>query len=80
MFELHGECLANRVVGGGHVAGEMDVRHVESVADFVVAVGFAVIGKLTADLEPGSVEEIAQGIFVFVAVEAALGGATFAGD
>ena len=59
MLELHGERLAYRVVSGGHVAREMDVRHVEGVADFVVAVGFAVVGKLAADLEPGRVEEIA---------------------
>ena len=80
MLELHGERLAYRVVGGGHVAREMDMRHVQSVADFVVAVGFAVVGKLAADLKPGRKEEIAQSVFVFVAVEAALCSATFARD
>ena len=58
----------------------MDVGDVERVADFVEAGGFAVVGKLRFDLQPRRREEVAQGVFVFVAVEAALRRTALAGD
>ena len=53
---------------------------VERVADFVEAVGLAVVGKLPADLQPRGVKEVAQGVFVFVAVQPALRRPAFADD
>ena len=79
-LELHGERLADRVIGGRQVAREVDVGDVERIADFIVAVGLAVVGELAANLEPRRAEQITQGVFVFVAVEPALRGATLAGD
>ena len=79
-LELHGERLTDRVIGGSQVAREVDVGDVERIADFIVAVGLAVVGELAADLEPRRAEQITQGVFVFVAVEPALRGATLAGD
>ena len=79
-FERDRHRLAHRVVCGADVARQMDVGDVEGVADFVEARGLAVVGKLGFHLEPRCREEVAQGVFVFVAVESALGGATLAGD
>ena len=76
MSLLHADHLANGVIGGAHIAGDVDVRDVEHVRTLVEAVGFAILRKLALDLEPRRMEQIAEGVFVFVGVEAALGGAS----
>ena len=56
------------------------MRDVERGADFVVAVRFAVLRKFGLELYPGNVEEIADGVLIFVGVEAAQAGAAALGD
>jgi hypothetical protein len=53
----------------------LDVGDVEGLAGLVEAGEDAVFGEGVFELEVGSVEEVAEGVFVLVAVEAAEGGA-----
>src|SRR5439155_11771184 len=50
--------LAKGIIGHVQISGELDVRDVQGLADFVEAVGLAVFGKGISDLEPGSIQEI----------------------
>ena len=77
-LELHAHRLPDRVVRGSHVARQMNVRDIEGVPDFVVAVRLAILGKLGAHLQPGGRQQIAKGVLVLVAVETAARGAALA--
>ena len=56
------------------------MRDIERGADLVVAPGLAVLRQFGFDLDPGDVEEIAEGVLVFVGVEAAESGAAALGS
>ena len=77
-FRGHG--FAHRIIGGTHVARELDMGDVERGADFVVAAGLAVLRQFGFDLHPGDVEQVADGVLIFVGVEAAQSGAAALGD
>ena len=59
LHEFRGDGLAQGVVGGTHITGELHVRHIECGADFVIAPGFAILGQLRLDLRPRDTEKVA---------------------
>ena len=71
--------FAQRVVGGAHVAGELNMGDIERRAHLVVAPGLAVLRQLGFDLDPGNIQEVANRVLVFVGVEAAKSGAAAPG-
>src|SRR4029077_15881959 len=73
--ELGRHGFAHGVVGGAHVAGHLDVRDIERTPDFIEAASHAVLRQFVLDLDPGNVEDVADGVLVFVGVEAAQSGA-----
>ena len=56
------------------------MRNIERRADFVVAVSFAILRQFGLELYPGNGEEVADGVLIFVGVEAAETGAAAFGD
>ncbi len=78
--EIRGKDLAQGVVGGREVAGQVDVRNVEGGGRLVVAVRLAILGELPANLQPWGRKEVAEGVLVFVAVQAAAQRAALARD
>ena len=73
--ELRGHGFAQRVIGGAHVPGELNVRDIERRADLVVAPGLAILRQFGFDLDPWNIEKVADRVLVFVGVEAAESGA-----
>src|SRR6185437_8951273 len=71
--------LANGVIGGADVSGDVDVRDIERVRDLVEAERLAVFGELPLQLKPGRMQQVAQGVFVFVGIQASLGDAPYRG-
>ena len=57
----------------------MNVRDIQRIARFIEAIGFAVVWKLAANLEPRSREQITQRVLVFMAIESPLRCASLAG-
>jgi hypothetical protein len=68
------------VVGRVHEPGHLEVGHVERLATLVKAVGLAVLGQPVGDRRPRDAEQVAQGVFVLVAVEPAQQRPSFAGQ
>ena len=77
--EFRGHGLAQGVIGGTHVPGELNMRDIERCADLVEAPGLAVLRQFGFDLDPRDVEKVADRVLVFVGVEAAKSGAAALG-
>ena len=58
----------------------MDVREIERLADLVVAVASFVLGQELLDAQAGQVEQVAEGVFVFLCGQAAIERAAGPGD
>ena len=74
--EFNAQNLADRVLREPEVTRHLHMRDIEHVPDFVEKFGLAVLGQVGFHLQPRYVEEIAQGVLEFVAVESPLGGST----
>ena len=66
--------------GGGEVTLELDVRNVEGLAGLVEAERFGVFGQDLLQVEPRSLQEIADRVLIFETVHAALDRAPLRGD
>ena len=71
-FERRRHRLAHRIVRRGQVALHLHEGYVERLAALVETIRFAVERQLVLHLRPRDVQQIAKGVFVFVAVEPAL--------
>ena len=56
------------------------MRNIEGIADFIETKRFPVFRERVLHLQPRCVEQVAQGVFVFEAVEATLGRTALGGD
>jgi hypothetical protein len=72
--------LMQGIIGGAEVAAHLHMGDIECVPDLVQAVRKAVFREHLFDLEPGGVEEVAQGVLVLVPVHAPPGRTPFAPD
>lgn len=77
-----GDGLAQGGFSGVEIGQKLDAGHVERVGSFIEAMAFAIFGEHVADVEVGQLQEIAEVLFVLVAIEAAEGGeaARWAGE
>jgi hypothetical protein len=64
-----GQRQAHRLVGRAHVARHLDVRDVQRLAGLVEPPHDAVFGQRILQVQPRRRQQIAQGVFVFVAVQ-----------
>ena len=69
--------LTQRVIRRAEIPRHLHVRHVEGVADLVETIRFAVLWQRVSHLQPRRVQQVAQRVFVFVAIEPALRRPTF---